>query len=268
MSYLEGIRSFRVKAGMEYLYNGGKLDEDDARLLMYDFFEEAQHAIAYEIGDSFFNKYYPSSRCNGHWKIPDPIGIIDHYTAGIKASSTLRWFSNKERPGGSSNSSAHFLVSREGIIYGVISPFRIAWHARRHNATHLGIEHVNAGILKKKGKRFYYMNEFKYPKKRESALIQVGKEIWEPYTAEQLEANVILKRLITQTFPNVTKSNCIDHQMADPERKKDCGPLWPMPILNDLAFSNRNLNMIDWEKLLTTWYVQKKIDVSSPSVHS
>lgn len=72
-------------------------------------------------------------------------GIIVHSTRGgartpdLELQATLNWFSSPR-----SQTSAHYVVAHNGQVYECVSPDHIAWHAREHNATWLGIELVQA----------------------------------------------------------------------------------------------------------------------------
>jgi N-acetyl-anhydromuramyl-L-alanine amidase AmpD len=72
-----------------------------------------------------------------------PSGCVLHATHGKGATlekeftGTLGWFSNP-----ASEVSAHVVIAADGTICEVVPPYRIAWHALRYNATHLGIEFV------------------------------------------------------------------------------------------------------------------------------
>lgn len=50
---------------------------------------------------------------------------------------TLSWFKNR-----ASEVSAHIVIAAGGAICEVVPSDRVAWHAPRYNATHLGIEFV------------------------------------------------------------------------------------------------------------------------------
>lgn len=70
-----------------------------------------------------------------------PTGCVLHATHGRGATieqeftGTLRWFQNP-----ASEVSAHIVIAADGTLCNVILPNQQAWHARKYNATHLGIE--------------------------------------------------------------------------------------------------------------------------------
>jgi N-acetyl-anhydromuramyl-L-alanine amidase AmpD len=175
--------------------------------------------------------------------------VVDHFTGGVRASDTLRWFSARPRAAGVGNSSAHVVIARDGAIIALIDPITtIAWHARAESYTHVGIEHVNAGLLRKEGEEFFFQNTRKYVALRVPQLQEVEPDkFWEPYTPKQVVSNIILKRWLIAALPGMMKrEHFVDHQQIDPTRKIDCGPLWPLQEINDLVFSGEALAGMPW----------------------
>ena len=245
------VHSSSLRGAADFTVNGGVLSQDDARRALNKLWDESAAQIRNEVGEDFYAKYYPTDRHGGQWSLENPAGVVDHYTAGISERGTLMWFSSKPRGSGVGNSSAHAVISREGKIYLVVNPVEhIAWHARGANNTSIGIEHVNAGLLlRKTDGNFYYLKSRMYPKDRVDALQEVGpNEHWEPYTAAQLGANIVLKRWLVWAFPpgQMQKDMFVDHQEVEPDRKIDCGPLWPLRELNELVFSEKPLRNMEW----------------------
>jgi hypothetical protein len=73
------------------------------------------------------------------------IGCVLHATRGGAATpdaefrGTLAWFTSTK-----SQVSAHVVIAADGTIAECVDPTLIAWHARSYNATHLGLEFVQA----------------------------------------------------------------------------------------------------------------------------
>lgn len=235
--WFDWIQNDRIRAAAYFVVNRGEPNEQQANKVLDLLAEEGEYHIRKEVGDDFYDRYFPTSRHGGSWKPEHPIGVVDHYTAGIYARRTLRWFSNRDR-GVAGTSSAHFVISRDGVLMQLLDPrTTIAWHARGDSRTHIGIEHVNAGLLSKSGSGYLYQKRHNYPQDRGSMVQELGGEHWEPYTSRQLITNVILKRWLIKAIPTLQEDHFVDHQILDPERKRDCGPLWPLRSLNSLAFS-------------------------------
>jgi len=240
------ILTDKVRAAADLLYNGGQMDETDARNVVKWLQEESATHIQKRVGKEFYKKYFPTNRHGGGWRNGAPIGWVDHYTAGIKCSSTLRWFSKRDRGPGVGNSCAHFVMDHDGTCMILVSPLsNITWHATWANRTHIGIEHINAGRLEKGDDgEFLYQGRHLYPVKDDKPIQEVNDKFWEPYTSAQIASNIMLKRLVSLALPTLEEEKFVDHQDIDPERKEDCGPLWPLHELNDFAFSWENANKI------------------------
>jgi N-acetyl-anhydromuramyl-L-alanine amidase AmpD len=66
--------------------------------------------------------------------------IVIHITDARTMSSTVSWFSQKHKPG--KESSAHYIVGRDGEIVQMVHEADTAYHARGANSRGIGIEHV------------------------------------------------------------------------------------------------------------------------------
>jgi len=242
----DDIRHAGLQAAFDLTVNGGVMGRGMAlRALEYLRRESVRMTKEY-VGAELYRRYFPSRRTGGPWKEGNPIGVVDHYTAGIHAKRTLRWFSNEPRKV-KYNSSANVVITPEGEIIIVVDPVAaIAWHARRDSHTHIGIEHVNAGLLCKKNGRYYYQGTRLYPQGWTPNIQKVGAEYWEPYTTAQIISNIVLKRWLVTAIPTLNRSYFVDHEVVDPLRKRDCGPLWPLQAINDLAFSSKPLRDMRW----------------------
>lgn len=240
------ILSDKIRAAVDLVYNGGKLDEADARDIIKLLQKESATHIQKRVGKSFYKQYFPTDRHGSGWREGAPTGWVDHYTAGIKCSSTLRWFSKRDRGPGTTNSCAHFVMDHDGTVMVLVDPLTtVTWHATWANRTHIGIEHINAGRLAKGDNgEFLYQGRHLYPVKDDKPVQEISGKFWEPYTAAQLASNIALKRLIFLAIPTLKEDKFVDHQEIDPERKEDCGPLWPLHELNDFVFSWENAHKI------------------------
>ncbi len=69
--------------------------------------------------------------------------IVMHYTTSDNVQGTLGWFANP-----ASRVSAHYVISRQGVIHQCVEDGNKAWHARRANSDSIGIEFC-AGIGKR-----------------------------------------------------------------------------------------------------------------------
>ena len=229
-----------LKTGLGYLLAGNKLDQAAAVSLTKKLVSVGAQYIQASVGPNFYIKNFPTSRHGSTWSAGNPIGWVDHYTAGINARGALMWFSNMDRGPSGGNSSAHFVIDYDGTIMTVVDPLTtIAWHATVANSSHIGCEIVNAGLLGKDPNGGYtYLGSPAYPKDRwPNIFFSPDGRPWEPYTPQQIIANLCLKRLLLCAIPGLRPDRFTDHQAIDPARKIDCGPHWPLAHLNRLVFS-------------------------------
>jgi len=239
------IENESLRETFSALLGGEKLSEADAIKAVSDLATEGEGHIKRLVGDSFYRKYFLTDRVGPPWDDDKPIGWVDHYTAGVSARGTLRWFSSQKRDT-PLTSSSHYVMSRRGVIATVVNPLKsVAWHARKTSYTHIGVEHVNAGLLSKSGTKILYMEQHLYPLDRVPHVQEVYGELWEPYLSTQVVNNIALKRLLICALPTLLQKNFVDHEMVDPTRKKDCGPLWPLANLNRLVFSWKPIKGFD-----------------------
>lgn len=244
------LKSPSLHAAAALVLNGGRLFREDARRVINELQDESVKQIMSKVEHDFFTKYFPTNRVGPAWKAGQPSGLIDHYTAGTSGTKTLRWFSSRDRGEGVSNSSAHYVLDRDGVVFQLINPLeRVAWHARADSYTHIGIEHVNTGFLRKVSGQLRYLNIKKYPDDRVDRVQSIEGEPWEPYTVPQIVTNIVLKRWLIAALPSLIPQGFIDHEMADPKRKRDCGPLWPLHDINALAFSDKPIRDMRWMDL-------------------
>ncbi len=243
------VKDEKTRAAMDYILNGGRMDEKDAANVLSRMWDESPQHIAKAVGQDFYDKYYPTNRGGPVWKDGKPIGVVDHYTTGVNARGVLRWFSSEPRGPDVGTSSAHVVIDREGVIMFVVNPLtHVAWHAPGANNNHIGIENVNAGLLRKAGDRYYRMRAIPYREDRIPMIQTIKEEYWEPYTCTQVVANILLKRLFFAAIPTIKREHLVDHEMVDPTRKRDCGPLWPLQEINDMAITDVRFRDMEWTK--------------------
>lgn len=227
----------KLHAAAVYTANGGRLLREDARAVLQMLDNEGAVQTSSYVGEDNYKKFFPTKRHGAPWDAGrNPQGIVDHYTAGISARSTLLWFSNRPRETENS-SSAHVVIDRNGVIISVVPAELVAWHARENNIAYYGIEHVNAGLLGKSETGYTYQDIREYPKDRVNGIQKVNDEYWEPYTGLQIISNIVLKRWLMQAYATIQEEKLVDHQTLAPTYKRDCGPVWPLKTVNQLACS-------------------------------
>jgi len=247
MSYLDWIVTEKVRAAADFLCNGGTLGIVEAKDTLSALKEETKQHVIDRVGVSFYNAHYPTDRHGGPWRNGQPTGLVDHYTAGIDCARTLRWFSSRYRGEGVGNSSAHVVMDHDGTAMLIVDPkLLVAYHARSANPTHIGIEHVNAGKLEKNNNGdLLYQGRYLYDVNPNNPPEEADGYVWEPYTVAQVVTSIFLKRLFLLAIPTLERDKFIDHEVVDPARKSDCGPMWPMAAINKLAFSGEFIGKVD-----------------------
>lgn len=191
-------------------------------------------------------EWYPSRNKSGVMK---PLYIVCHDTASpLGAQSDVRWLAGEA---GNHNSSAHFVVARDGKITQLVPTNVMAWHAGASkwngrtncNAFTIGIEIDNPGKVEKVREgvyHSYYGNivdsqevHFAYAKTP-----QHGEGYWAFYTPEQINAVVGICQACIKAYGC---SEIITHWLIAPGRKVDTNPLFPLAQVRERAFGNKDV---------------------------
>jgi N-acetyl-anhydromuramyl-L-alanine amidase AmpD len=195
------------------------------------------------------------------WRLAGmPEGMAFHYTGGFSGQKTLRWFNDPSM--GNKESSAHAVVfdritpelelwSKQDVsaLFRVptilIGDFRKgAWTTNWANSRCIGVENRNGG---------YKPYDEVHLKKRR---IYIGGRWWEPYTREQIEANILLGRMFRAIYNGPEPSDQFKpewivghHQIW--ASKRDPGPLFPLHLIRRAIFSDAPLTDAWLEKFPT-----------------
>ena len=194
---------------------------------------------------------------HGHTVVPVEVVVL-HYTAGASARSSAEWFRHKDN----TNSSAHFVVDRDGTLIQCVSLDDRAWHAgggssrwngRSPNQRSIGIEIANWGLLDgtpETGLRTPYGKAYTGASQQvdlevpasgplRSRLASAKRPLsgvvstwWEPFPQAQLDAVKALLALLGERYPVLRTAGpphrVVSHEECDPTRKLDTGPLFPL----------------------------------------
>ncbi len=239
----------------------GQINGAEARSFFEDLYNLSIKRCIAESG-TLWARHFPTRQYRGPggfknvlqgWKHATPIGICDHFTANDSLRSTVKWFSSYDQwdlgggKKGSAGASSALVVGIDGEPLCLIDFWngKSDWHEPQLNGVSVGIEHVNVGEVRKApdGSFVFWPNNWTQPYKftRELPPQQVnyrGAHWMMPYTREQILTNLVLKRAIIALYPSGTirKEMLVDHAMVRDD-KKDCGPLWPLAELREMAFS-------------------------------
>lgn len=177
--------------------------------------------------------------------------IVLHYTSSDEKTA-INWFLTKEFKDKAGKvkrnyASAHYVVSRDGSVTGMVDPSDTAWHAglssydRRKfcNGRSIGIEIVNWGLLKKNKDDLYTWTKAKYT--YGDAFCDTDGKFWAGYTDEQYLACAELCKDLIRRYPKIEKEKIIGHEdISGPEVRKDYkldpGPAWDWQRLLRLVF--------------------------------
>lgn len=165
---------------------------------------------------------------------------VIHYTAGGRASGTVRWFQDPR-----SRVSAHYVIARDGKVTRCVPLSKKAWHAgaswaRYHgerkfgvNEFSIGYELANRGRLYQEDGQFYYKFGRDFRKYRGPepgwGVMREGRRMirgfWEPYP----EVQILALRALLREVDKETGTNrmIVGHNEISPGRKVDPGPLFP-----------------------------------------
>jgi N-acetyl-anhydromuramyl-L-alanine amidase AmpD len=197
--------------------------------------------------------YYPTTQFTSPFR-RNLVGVknlfwVDHFTAGVRLSSTLTWFSSKKQKatGKVAMASTHFVLDYHDDPYYIIPIAYCAWHVPVRNKDSIGIEMVNAGPVKNiNGKWNFHAGVIP-----QEVLIELtpeyispaykGSNYYLPYTQDQILNNTILKRIIIAALPGKLSPERMTVHSDWQVGKCDTGPLWPRASITHNAFSNTPL---------------------------
>lgn len=216
------------------------------------------------------------------WRTPGgPEGIAYHYTGGMSGLKSLRWFNDPSW--GNKESSAHALIfdrvtpelalwnSQEAAAVFHVPTLIIAdvslgvWATNWANSRCLGVENRNGGTAK------YDEMELQKPRS------YITGRWWEPYTREQMVANILLGRVFRalrgdQIF---RPEWIVGHSMVWAS-KSDPGPLFPLHLVRRAIWDDTDVHQLPWiskfpavphgvgEDELTWWEPSKDIRGDPP----
>jgi hypothetical protein len=192
------------------------------------------------------------------WKVPGgPTGIGYHYTGGPNGIATARWFNSLSA--GNVVSSCHLLVldrlvpeletvwptTEAAALFKVptlllASPERATWHMNWANSRVIGVENRNCGYsgYQKLGGGLAALGKTPY---------EHGGRNYEPYTREQVEANITLGRIWRALRSDLFDPTWVVAHSQVWAAKMDPGPHFPsMHEMREAIFSDAPLDTIDW----------------------
>lgn len=196
------------------------------------------------------------------WKRGHPIGVTEHYTAGISWRGTVNWLN-----GGSDNSSCHALIhdrrvkEAEHIFEQYELDFPVlcllladidkgTWHATWSNGYNFGIENRNAGVLRGEQENWrWWPNRWKakFPhEKLGKTPVSVNDMWWEPYTYGQVVANIhVCQMLYCLHDGDMDPRWFLPHQCIS-NGKFDTGMAFPLNDIRRAVFDQSSIEDLHW----------------------
>lgn len=199
------------------------------------------------------------------WKEGYPVGVTEHFTAGVTWKGSVRWLND----GGADNSvSCQMLILdrmtpeyREIIEkYPELSELQVVvilmsdgiipcWHAGWVNKLNFGIENRNAGPLRYDGEKWYWWAK---SWKAEFPVEKLGKtpqnfdgKWWEPYTYGQVLANIQVCQMLYCLYPKMDPRWFLPHS-ATTGTKYDTGRAYPLDNVRDAVFNQTDPKDLIW----------------------
>lgn len=160
-----------------------------------------------------------------------PDTLLIHYTEAGTPDSAIRTLSDPQI-----KASAHVVIARDGTVTQLV-PFNIqAWHAGAsqfgertgYNQYSIGIELDNAGLLEKRGEKYYAWFGREYPAEEVMPAVHRNQSqlaYWHTYTDRQIEVCETLCRSLIQAYGI---QYILGHEEVSPGRKIDPGPAFPL----------------------------------------
>lgn len=206
-------------------------------------------------------EYYGLPTSPGHktktWKYGRPIGVIEHFTAGVSWKGVVSWLN------GSNNqkSSCHLLIldRRIGELDSIVVKYPMVdalpvtvilmadinagtWHGNYANAYCFGIENRNVGMLRGEQENWLW-----WPKKWTTPFphdklgkipINLDGVWWEPYTMGQIVANIVVCQhlhCLYQSEDGLQESWFLPHSAVS-SKKWDTGRAFPFQEVKECVF--------------------------------
>lgn len=203
-------------------------------------------------------------RCSS-WKEGGPIGVTEHYTAGVTWKGTINWLNE----GTVSNSVSCQMLILDQMIpdyrdiaskYPELSGLKVTvillsdgivpcWHAGWVNRFTFGIENRNAGRLKYDDGQWYWWAknwQAKFPMEKLSKKpASFGGTWWEPYTHGQICANILVCQMLYCLYPQMSPSWFLPHS-ATTGTKHDTGLAFPLHKVRNAVFGLQPLEDLIW----------------------
>lgn len=201
------------------------------------------------------------------WRYGYPVGVTEHFTAGVTWKGSISWLSGKDNQ----TSSCHMVIldRKLGEVDSIFSKYPIldslpvtailladldkaTWHCGWGNEFNFGIENRNAGRLKgTQGAWTWWPNGYTkaFPHKELGKTpVNIDGVWWEPYTYGQIVANIIVCQYLHCFFQDkggVNPSWFIPHSALS-GGKSDTGRAFPLQAVRDAVIDQTEIENLMW----------------------
>lgn len=205
------------------------------------------------------------------WKHGHPIGVTEHFTAGVTWKGSIQWLSGQDNKAASCH--AFILDRRVAEIDDIWSQYPMlqqipvtallladlskgTWHAGWVNALNFGIENRNAGILRGTQNAWtWWAKNWKAPFPSQELgkwPIDLDGQWWEPYTYGQVVANIIVCQMLCCLYhgenpgqPGMDRRWFLPHSATE-GIKWDTGRAYPLNDVRDAVFNQVPVEQLTW----------------------
>lgn len=206
------------------------------------------------------------------WNLGHPVGEMKHFTAGTGFIGSCRWGNSKHN-----DRCSYPIVMGDRILDLALPPVpdlvkkylpvtgvmlsdldKGHWHGNWTNGFTVGVENRNCGPLRLKGGKFYWWaKEFKVDQMGKDP-VNIDGKWYEPFTAEQLVANIWLTRLLVAAYAE--EEHPFDARWIIPHSavawgKVDTGRAFPMNLVRASAMLGTYYDRDPWD---VPWIKQYK----------
>lgn len=201
------------------------------------------------------------------WKHGRPIGVTEHFTAGVTWKGAISWLSGAQNQ----SSSCHMMIldRKIGEVDSILSKYPIldqlpvlvllladldagTWNCGWGNSFNFGIENRNAGPLRGTQEAWtWWPNKYTKPfphEKLGKMPVNLDGKWWEPYTYGQIAANIIVCQqlhCLYQDDGGLNPSWFLPHSALS-KRKWDTGRAFPFHSVREAVFEQDEIENLFW----------------------
>jgi hypothetical protein len=229
-------------------------------------FFDALRKASVEILKHFGLPLDQGSKHYSEWKHGHPVGVTEHFTAGVTWKGSVRWLN----AGGNKNSVSCQMLILDRMLpevaaiyakYPPLSELQVVvilmsdgiipcWHAGWVNRLNFGIENRNAGILRgDQGDWRWWAKGWKakFPFESLNKMpVNLDGHWWEPYTHGQVVANIIVCQMLYCLYEGDMDPRWFLPHSATTGSKWDTGRAYPLNDVREAVFHQQAVDELIW----------------------